>query len=147
MRKGKRINLLSINSAHAQTEYTHSVSVRQIPVGHIDTLAFAKPIEEVVPLVVVPLLVGVVRRARPDLEAGTISVDTVRDVQTLVTVNANCAASKCPFLSVRARARLENDSGTVMVCGSGHAFVFGVFREIEVCFLNRLVDLLLLSDG
>ena len=80
---------------------------------------------ESIPLVIIPLLVGIVRRAGPDLELRPVFVHTVLDIQTFVAEDANGATGESPLLGSGAGAGLDSDLCAVGVGGGGQAFIWG----------------------
>lgn len=105
--------------------HTHPIAIGQAAIRDVHALALARPTEEIIPLVVIPLLVGVVRGASPNLELRPVLVYTVLDVQTLVAEDTNGAASESPLLSSGAGTGLDGDLGAVGIGSGGQAFVWG----------------------
>jgi hypothetical protein len=105
--------------------HTHPIAIGQAATRNVHALALTSPTEKVIPLVVVPLLVGIVRGASPDLEFRPVLVHTILDVQTFVAEGTNGATGEGPLLRSGAGAGLDGDLGAIRVGGGGQAFIWG----------------------
>jgi hypothetical protein len=100
--------------------------------------------------VIIPALIRVVGRARPDLHLCPVGVLAARDVQTFVAVGFDLAATaEGPFLAGRVRARLDGHLRAVGIgCGrqtlrwSGREFL-----SLNLCECARMDDVPLLMPG
>ena len=95
-------------------------------ISHVHALALTHPGQCVIPLVVGELLVRVgVRTASPDLELGSVLVDTVDNVQALAAVDADSVvAREDPLLVGSAGAGIKRDTSTIIVASDGQAFPY-----------------------
>ena len=103
----------------------HPVAVGEVALRKVETLSFAKPSEVVVPLVVGPLLVGIIIRAVPDLDDGAIRVISLLDVETFVIESSDGLVNRIegPLLSGGVDTVLDGDHSTVGVRGCREALV------------------------
>ena len=73
-------------------------------------------------LVIVPLLVGVLRPASPDLHLCAIGVYTVGDIQAFVVEDLDHAAGESPLLGGATSAWLDGHPSAVVVRSGGETF-------------------------
>jgi len=85
-------------------------------IGEIRAFAMIGPGETVISCVV-PLLILVLAGgiARPDLEFGTVCIDTARDIETFGTKDLNLTVLEAPLLGGGSSARLKGDGSPVSI--------------------------------